>query len=105
MDKIHIKYKKEIPRGFIGMNKEASGHCKVKWNNNNHTIEIKKGLSKGVRKTTIAHEKCELYLMKNKNYNYKKAHNLALKFEKLEIPFPNSNITRKLKRVGFKYEK
>ncbi|MCK9430226.1 MAG: hypothetical protein M0R17_09505 [Candidatus Omnitrophica bacterium] len=102
--KIHIKYKKKIPYGFIGMNREASGHCKVKWKNNNHTIEIKKGLPKGVNKSTIAHEKCELYLMKNKNYNYKKAHKLALNFEKLEIPFPSKNIKQKLKKVKFKYE-
>lgn len=98
--KFHIQYKKKIPYGFIGMNNESSKHCKVKWNHNGHTIEIKKGLPKDVSVTTIRHEKCEKYLMNNKHQSYHEAHANSLRFEELDKPFPTERIKERLKKNG-----
>lgn len=101
-----IQYKKNISGGYIGMNHFAAkstqhyGHKKIPFNHKHpqSVIEIKKGLPKSVRKATIRHEKCEVYLMKNKHYPYRKAHKLALKFEDMGHPFPTENIDSELKK-------
>lgn len=96
-----IEYRKEISKGYIGMNKFAAKSLHIPFNHNEHTIEIKKDLPKKIRVHTIRHEEAEIYYMKNKHLSYKKAHQKALKFEKKEVPFPKTNIKQKLKRMGF----
>jgi hypothetical protein len=103
--KYQIQYKKKIPKGFIGMNFLASKSrtINIPYNHKHpfHTIEIKKGLSKGVRLNTEHHEFCEQYFEKTKHYPYHKSHKLALKFELLGKPFPTYNIKENLTKMGF----
>lgn len=78
---LKIKYvkPKEI-KGFYGMNYEASKELGVKCPKN--TILIDSSLKGRMKARTIQHEKIESYLMKKKHLNYKKAHNVAMSFEK-----------------------
>jgi hypothetical protein len=103
--KFQIQYVDKIKNGFIGMNKFSHKHCKADWKHKlhpEHTIEIKKGLPHSVKVATIAHEKMETYLEKNKHMPYHKAHNLALKFEEKNKPFPSNHIKQRLKQMGAK---
>ncbi len=104
--KTQIQYKKKkIKYGFIGMNFFAHYHCRVKWPHVKHPeeiIEIYKNMPKDLRYATIQHEKCERYLMKNKHFNYLRAHKNALRFEKLNKSFPAKNIKKRLERMNFK---
>jgi hypothetical protein len=88
--------------GFIGMNKFAAKAHGIKWpeKHSEHLIRVYKKVPKSVRLHTIRHEECEEYFMKNYHYNYQKAHQLALKFEKYEIPFPKKDIKEKLIKIG-----
>jgi hypothetical protein len=101
--KIQYIEKKE-KYGFIGMNKKAakSHNIPYKHKSPEHTIEIYKKVPKDVRVTTIRHEEMEEYLMRVKHYSYSKAHKIALRFEKLNKPFPKSRIKQNLNRMGFK---
>jgi hypothetical protein len=99
----YIKHKTKY--GFIGMNKNTANKKNINWNHKkhpSHIIEVYHDVPKSVRVHTIRHEECEQYLMKNKHYSYKKAHALALKFEKLNKPFPSTNIKRRLIKMGAK---
>lgn len=99
----YIKHKTKY--GFIGMNADAAHSHSINWNHKKHpehTIEIYKNVPKKIRVHTIRHEEMEQYLMHNKHYSYHKAHNLALKFEKLNKPFPKNNIKRNLIKIGAK---
>lgn len=90
--KTKIEYtNKKLKYGFIGMNKEAAKahHIPFKHKNPEHTIIVYQKVPKDVRVATIRHEEMERYLMHTKHYNYHKAHNLALNFEKLNKPFPS----------------
>ena len=89
--------------GFIGMNKFASKSHKIPYKHKHpeHTIEVYKNLPKQTRLHTIHHEEMEEYLMKNRHFSYQKAHKIALKFEKLNKPFPKTNTKAKLKEMGF----
>ena len=95
-----IQYRKSLPRGYMGMNSEASKELGIPFKHNSNVIEVKKSLPKHVRVNTIRHEEIERYLMKNKNMRYKHAHKLSLKFEKLNKPFPEKNINRELVKLG-----
>lgn len=107
--KYKIETKKYIEGNYIGMNSFASKstqhyhHKKIPFNHKHpeHIIEIKKDLPKKVRLDTIHHEESEEYLMKNKHYPYHKAHKMALKYEKLNKPFPTKNIKSNLIKMGF----
>lgn len=94
--------KKKEKFGFIGMNAFAAKAHGIKWTKKHpeHLIKIYKKVSKGVRLHTIRHEECEEYFMKNYGYSYHKAHQLALKFEKCEKPFPKRNIKKELEIIG-----
>lgn len=100
--KYNVEYKKEIPKGFIGMNYKASKSLHIPFHHKHpeHTIEVKKSLPKKVRLHTIRHEEAESYFERVKHYSYEKAHRLALKYEKIEIPFPRTKIKEILKRAG-----
>ena len=104
--KYQIDYKnKKIKYGFIGMNKFAAKVHGILYKHKHpeHVLEIYKKVPKKVRLHTIHHEMAEEYYMKNRKYSYSKAHKIALKFEKLNKPFPRTNIKRKLKEMGFNY--
>jgi hypothetical protein len=104
--KPQIQYiEKKEKYGFIGMNKRASKAHKIKWKHKKHpehTIEVYSGVPKGVRVYTIRHEEMEEYLMRVKHYSYQKAHKIALRFEKLNKPFPKSHIKENLNKMHFK---
>lgn len=103
--KTKIEYiDKKTKFGFIGMNREAAKEHHIKWNHKKHpeeTIEIYKHMPKDVKIATLHHEQMERYLMKNKHFSYHKAHKNALRFENLDIPFPSTNIKKRLKEVNF----
>ena len=106
--KYKIEYVKKpiMPGGYIGMNKRAANstehysHLKIPFKQNENVIRVLHSLPSHIRKHTIRHEETELYFMKNKGMDYHKAHALALKFEKKEMPFPKKDIERKLKQIG-----
>ena len=98
-----ISYRKNVATPYwYGMNFSAAKSKKIKYNYKKpaHTILVKKDLPKNVRVNTIRHEQAEGYLMRVKKLPYSRAHKKALKFEKLEKPFPKKNIQRKLKSLG-----
>lgn len=99
--------KKKEKYGFIGMNEFAAKVHGLKWpkKHGEHLIKIYKKVPKSVRLHTIRHEECEEYFMKNYHYDYQKAHQLALKFERYEKPFPKENIKRRLIKIGLIREK
>ncbi len=94
--------KKKEKYGFIGMNAFAAKAHGIKWARKHpeHLIKIYKKVPKNVRLHTIRHEECEEYFMKNYHYSYTKAHQLALRFEKYEKPFPKKNIRKELEKMG-----
>ena len=94
--------KKKEKYGFIGMNIFAARAHGIKWPKKHaeHLIRVYKKVPKSVRLHTIRHEECEEYFMKNYHYPYQKAHQLALRFEKYEKPFPKTNIKKKLEKKG-----
>ena len=103
--KYKIKYtQKKIKGGYIGMNSEAARQLKIPFKHKKpkHTIVIYDKLSKGVKRTTIEHEKAESYFVRALGMGRKKSHYNALRFEKLDKPFPQENIRRELKNMGFK---
>lgn len=110
--KYKIEYKKKKDKfGFIGMNEFASESHNIKWKHKNpeHIIEIYDKVPKKVRLDTIHHEEYERYRMdelERKGISPKKAYHIsheeALRFEKLNRPFPQKNIKRKLKEMRFK---
>jgi hypothetical protein len=82
--------KKKLPYGYVGMNYYAAKAKRFKWpHSKRNIIIIWEGLDSEAKFHTIQHEKLEMYLMKNKHYSYKKAHQLALKFEKKNEYFPS----------------
>jgi len=104
--KYTINYKnKKMKYGFIGMNKFASDAHDMEYKHKHpeHTIEVYKKVPKKVRLDTIHHEEMEEYLMKNRHFSYHKAHAIALRFEKLNKPFPKKNIKAILKKWEFEY--
>ncbi len=101
--KYEIEERKEKEKyGFIGMNIFAARAHGINWpkKHGQHVIRIYKKVPKSVRLHTIRHEECEQYFMKNFHYSYHDAHQLALKFEKYEKPFPKKNIKRELEKIG-----
>lgn len=92
---------KKTKYGFIGMNKYAAKHIGVPFNHPSNVVTVYKNLPKDVRTTTIHHEECERYLMKNKHYRYNRAHKVALRFEKLNKPFPDNNVQATLRAMKF----
>ncbi len=105
---LDYKKKKIKPGGYIGMNffaaksTEHYHHKKIPFRHRHpeHILEVYKKVPKHVRLDTIRHEECEEYFMKNYHYDYHKAHKLALRFEKYNVPFPKRNIKEKLKEIG-----
>lgn len=90
--------------GYIGMNARASRSLKIEEHRRKHpehTIQVYKKMSHKQKVNTIRHEEAEYYFMKNKHYSYKKAHQKAIEFEKLNIPFPKKNVKRELVKIGF----
>lgn len=94
--------KKSEKAGYIGMNRFAAKSLRLPFKHKHpeHTIEVAEGLDKDLRMRTIRHEETEEYFMKNKHYSYKKAHKLALKFERKHMPFPRKNTKNVLKKIG-----
>lgn len=103
--KTQIQYvnKKIKPGNWIGMNVNASKklHVPFKHKHPEHTIEIYRRMPKDVRVATEHHEEMESYLMNSKHYKYPKAHNVALRFENMDKPFPKKNIKENLDKMGF----
>lgn len=103
--KYKIKYtQKKFKGGYIGMNSEAARQLKIPFKHKQpkHTIVIYDKSSKGVKRTTIEHEKAESYFVRALGMSRKKSHYNALRFENLGKPFPQENIRRELKSMGFK---
>ena len=86
---------------YVGMNKFAAKALGYPFKHNEHTVEVKAGVSKKYRQRIVHHEETEEYFMKNKHYPYKKADALALKYEKEHKPFPTKNIKKEMKKIGF----
>ena len=83
--KYRVQYtKNKIEGSWLGMNKYASEELGVKFKHKQpaKTIVVYKKQPKRLRVATIVHEKAEAYLMKNHNMRYKRAHRIALKYEK-----------------------
>jgi hypothetical protein len=78
------------------MNKPASESHHLPFHHKANVIEVYWNLPKKTRVETIRHEMAEAYLMGKKHYSYPKAHKLALKFEKMGVPF-KPEVVRKLK--------
>ena len=95
---------KKFKYGYIGMNAYAAKHLKIPFNYKKpkSKIVIYRHLPKDVRVNTIRHERIEAYLMKNKHYSYPRAHKIALKFEELSRTFPEEQVLKKMKKLGFK---
>lgn len=81
-ERVEVEYKKNMPKGYIGMNKYASKSLHIPYHHKANMIEIDKGLSKKMKHKTYEHEKAEIYFMKEKHLPYEKAHRKALKYEK-----------------------
>ena len=77
-----MKIVKKNIRGYYGMNHLAGKELKIKCTPSMNTIYINKSLKGRFKRQVIAHEKIELWLMKNKHMKYKTAHNIAEKFDK-----------------------
>lgn len=93
--KLKIKYIKEkLPDGYVGMNPEAAKHHFHIKDYPKRTIEIYKPTKNYPIARTLHHEKIENYLMRYKKMRYKKAHNIALKYEATKIP---------IKQIGKNY--
>jgi len=97
-----IIYVKKIKYGYIGMNKDAAKAHGIPYHHPENVIEIKKGLSKTVRKHTEEHEEFERHAMHEWHERYHTGHNKALKSEAVINRFPQKNTNRKLKALGFK---
>lgn len=67
-------------KGYYGMNHEAGKELGVYCPKN--TILVDSELKGRMLKRTIAHEKLESYLMKEKGMSYKDADRVAMSFEK-----------------------
>lgn len=102
--KIEYVKKKIKPGNYIGMNSHAAKQLGIPFNHKSpeHTLVIYAGVSKAIQKTTINHEKAERYFVSVLHMRRKKSHYNALRFENLDIPFPSTNIKKKLKEVNFK---
>ncbi len=86
------------------MNSEAARQLKIPFKHKHpvHTILIYSKVPKDVRRATEHHEEAEEYFMRTLHMRYHRAHNNALRFEKLEKPFPKKDIKRRLKEMNFK---
>jgi hypothetical protein len=98
--KTRIVYVKKIPQGFIGMNAAAAREHHIPYHHPKNVIEIKKGLSKRVRKHTEIHERVELYQMKNNHERYRTAHKQALEVEATIKKFPKRHVKEVLNSLG-----
>jgi hypothetical protein len=102
--KYKIEYVKQIPHApsYVGMNSLAAHELKIPFKHKHpeHTIVVVKNNSK---KSTIAHEESEEYLMKVKHLHYKSAnskssaHHWALQYEKLHKSFSIQRLKKLLK--------
>ncbi|HTZ41775.1 MAG TPA: hypothetical protein VMC07_01030 [Candidatus Omnitrophota bacterium] len=100
--KVEKLSKEATKAGYVGMNKFAAKSLGFPWRHKKaeHVVEVKPGYTENYRKRIIHHEETEEYFMKNRKYKYKKAHNLANKFEAKHKPFPSRNTKRVLKKIG-----
>ena len=109
--KYKYQYKNKIAKGYIGDNVFAAKAHNIKFHHKcpEHTMEILKGLPKRVRLNTEHHEPAETYRIKQLiklGYTPKQAYHIAhyhfaLPFEKLNRPFPKTNIKRTLIKWKF----
>jgi hypothetical protein len=110
-----IYVRKKIKGGFIGMNPRAAQSHKLPFENGHkhpeHDIEVFKGGSHLIHVHTIRHEEFEDWEMRrlekkgySKDKAYHCAHNLALQFEKKNMPFPKRNILVRLKKKGVRFK-
>ena len=73
---------RKATRGYYGMNHEAGKELGIKDNPPEGTIYVNPELKGRMLKRTIAHEKVESYLMKEKGMKYNEAHKIAMKWER-----------------------
>lgn len=69
-------------RGYYGMNHEAGKELGIKNTPPKNTIYVNKELKGRMLKRTIAHEKFEAKLLERTDMPYKKAHKVAMAFER-----------------------
>jgi hypothetical protein len=73
---------KTLKNNDYGTNYYANKELKESYRIRPNEIYIEKFLKGRTRRRTIVHEKIEAYMMKEKHLPYKKAHHIALIFEK-----------------------